>query len=66
MKILLLIVLNLVCFLSSAAFALPGSLDRSFNFPNGYSLFNNSANRSDKGVEVAVQVVSSLGVKAEA
>ena len=47
----------MLCFLSSvaAATSLSGSLDKSFNFPDGYSLFNSAGNGNDRGVDVAIQ-----------
>jgi uncharacterized delta-60 repeat protein len=54
-RIGLLIALIVSCLLSSTAAATPGSLDMSFNYPNGYSLFNSAADNRDRGVEVAIQ-----------
>jgi uncharacterized delta-60 repeat protein len=49
------IALIVSCLLSSTAAATPGSLDMSFNAPNGYNLFNSAADNRDRGVEVAIQ-----------
>ena len=35
--------------------AKPGTVDRSFNFPNGFVLFNSAAHNKDRGVDVAIQ-----------
>jgi uncharacterized delta-60 repeat protein len=49
------IALTVLFVLPWAATAAPGSLDPSFNSPNGYVLFNSAVNNRDRGVEVAVQ-----------
>jgi uncharacterized delta-60 repeat protein len=54
--IVLCIVYILVGYLPSAAPAIKaGSLDTSFNSPNGFILFNNAANNKDRGVELVIQ-----------
>jgi uncharacterized delta-60 repeat protein len=54
-RIGLFISLMVFCFPSSTAAAPAGSLDLSFNSPNGYKRFNSAANNRDRGVEVAIQ-----------
>jgi uncharacterized delta-60 repeat protein len=48
-------VVILCCTLPPEAVAYPGELDRYFNFPFGYSLFNGPSFSRDRGVETAVQ-----------
>ena len=56
----LIIVLFIVCILvvyhpSVTPAIKSGSLDTSFNSPNGFVQFNNAANNKDRGVELAIQ-----------
>jgi uncharacterized delta-60 repeat protein len=55
LRTVLIIVFVVFCFFPKAEAAVPGTLDASFNYPNGYVLFNSAANNRDRGAEVAIQ-----------